>query len=87
MQKFFTERLISQLGASMKPIASYRDSFRTLLEFAEIQCGVTSTDMDIPDIDAELVANFSEHVETERGNSLESRNVRVGAIRSLFRNC
>ena len=47
VQKFFTERLISQLGASANTIASYRDTFRLLLEFAEAQCGLASTDMDI----------------------------------------
>ena len=85
VQKFFTERLISQLGASPNTIASYRDTFRLLLEFAEAQCGVESTDMNISDIDAELVGNFLEHLETERGNSAKSRNIRLAAIRSFFR--
>ena len=85
VQKFFTERLISQLGASANTIASYRDTFLLLLEFAEAQCGVESTDMDISDIDAELVGNFLEHLETERGNSVRSRNIRLAAIRSFFR--
>ncbi len=49
VQKFFTERLISQLGASANTIASYRDTFRLLLEFAEARCGLASTDMDISD--------------------------------------
>ena len=38
-----------------------------------------------PDIDAELVGNFLEHLETERGNSAKSRNIRLAAIRSFFR--
>ena len=41
--------------------------------------------MDISDIDAELVGNFLEHLETERGNSVRSRNIRLAAIRSFFR--
>ena len=86
VQKIFTERPINQLGASTNTFASYRDSFRLLVEFAEVQCGLTSTDMDFPDIDAELVANLSEHVETERGDSVESRNVRLAATRPFFSN-
>ena len=85
VQKFFTERLISQLGASANTIASYRDTFRLLLEFAEARCGLVSTDMDISDIDADLVGNFLVHLETERGNSAQSRNIRLAAIRSFIR--
>ena len=85
VQKFFTERLISQLGASANTIASYRDTFRLLLEFAEARCGLASTDMDISDIDADLVGNFLEHLETERGNRAQSRNVRLAAIRPFIR--
>ena len=85
VQRFFTERLINQFGASANTIASYRDTFRLLLEFAEARCGLASTDMDVSDIDADLVGNFLEHLETERGNSAKSRNIRLAAIRSFFR--
>jgi hypothetical protein len=34
VQRFFTDRLQSQLGASPHTIASYRDTFRLLLAFA-----------------------------------------------------
>ena len=59
VQKFFAERLISQFGASSNTIASYRDTFRLLLEFADVKRRLTSNDMDISDIDSELFANFS----------------------------
>ncbi len=84
VQQFFTERLISQFGASANTIASYRDTFRLLLGFAEARCGRKPTDMDISNIDADLVGSFLEHLETERGNSVKSRNVRLAAIRSFF---
>ena len=41
--------------------------------------------MDVPDIDADLVGSFPEHLETERGNSAQSRNIRLAAIRSFIR--
>ena len=34
LQSFFTDRLLSQLGASPHTVASYRDTFRLLLVFA-----------------------------------------------------
>lgn len=85
VQRFFTERLICQLGASSNTIASYRDTFRLLLNFAVSRRGKQPTDMDISDISADLVGDFLNHLETERGNSVQSRNVRLSAIRSFFR--
>jgi integrase/recombinase XerD len=34
LQRFFTDRLLCQLGASPHTVASYRDTFRLLLKFA-----------------------------------------------------
>jgi integrase/recombinase XerD len=34
VQRFFTDRLLKQLGASSHTIAAYRDAFRLLLQFA-----------------------------------------------------
>jgi site-specific recombinase XerD len=36
-------------------------------------------------LDAPLVSAFLQHLETERGNSAETRNIRLAAIRSFFR--
>ena len=58
VQRFFTERLAGQLGASANTIESCRDSFRLLLGFAEARCGKAATDMDVTDIDIDLVADF-----------------------------
>ncbi len=84
VQRFFTNRLAGQLGASANTIASCRDSFRLLVNFAEARCGKAPEDMDVADIDIDLVADFLEHLETERGNSVQSRNLRLAAIRSFY---
>ena len=34
LQRFFTDRLLQQLGASPHTVASYRDTFRLLLKYA-----------------------------------------------------
>jgi hypothetical protein len=36
-------------------------------------------------LDASLISSFLEHLETVRGNSAETRNIRLAAIRSFFR--
>ena len=84
VQRFFTKRLAGQLGASANTIKSYRDSFGLLVNFAAARCKKAPEDMDLSDIDIDLVTDFLEHLESERGNSVQSRNVRLAAIRSFF---
>src|ERR1700728_1011256 len=85
IQRFFTERLCSQMEASPNTIAGYRDTFRLLLRFATERTGRPPTKLTVDDLDCDLVADFLTHVETERGNSARSRNTRLAAIRSFFR--
>jgi integrase/recombinase XerD len=85
IQRFFTDRLCTQLEASRHTIAGYRDAFRLLLRYASAQLGKPPVKLTVEDIDADLVANFLVHIETARGNSARSRNTRLAAIRSFFR--
>lgn len=85
VQRFFTERLITQLYASPNTIASYRDTFRLLLRFAEVQLGHPPTNLQISHLDATLIGRFLVHCEEERGNSARSRNTKLAAIRSFFK--
>ena len=85
LQRFFTERLVSQLQASAHTVASYRDTFRLLLTYASERLGRMPTDLQVADIDAQLVGHFLSFVETTRGNSARSRNTRLSAIRSFFK--
>jgi integrase/recombinase XerD len=85
LQRFFTDRLCTQMQASANTIAGYRDTFRLLLRFAGEQRGKAPTRLRIEDVDADLVADFLLHVETARRNSARSRNTRLAAIRSFFR--
>jgi site-specific recombinase XerD len=41
--------------------------------------------VDIADLDAPLIGAFLTHLETNRGNSVRTRNARLAAIHSLFR--
>ncbi|NOX96275.1 MAG: tyrosine-type recombinase/integrase, partial [Alphaproteobacteria bacterium] len=85
VQRFFTQRLMSQLHASPHTIASYRDTFRLLLNFASREQGRPPTDLEVADINAEIVGRFLSFVEQERGNTARSRNTRLAAIRSFFK--
>jgi len=85
VQRFFIERLTTQLGASPNTVASYRDTFRLLLKYASDTLGRSPTSLQIADINAELVGGFLSFVETTRANCTRSRNTRLAAIRSFFK--
>jgi integrase/recombinase XerD len=85
LEAYFTERLMQQRQASPNTIAAYRDAWRLLLVFVQDRTGTEPYQLDLADLDAPLVAAFLEHLETERHNSVRTRNARLAAIRSFFR--
>ncbi|MBI4318743.1 MAG: site-specific integrase [Chloroflexi bacterium] len=85
LQAFFTDRLLQQRQASPHTVAGYRDSFRLFLHFAEERLGKAPSDLAVEDIAAPFVGEFLGHLETDRGNSARTRNVRLAAIHSFFR--
>ena len=85
LQAFFTDRLIAQRQVSGHTVASYRDTFRLLLAFAQQRTGTTPCDLRLEDLDAGLVGAFLEHLRGDRHNGARTRNARLAAIRSLFR--
>jgi site-specific recombinase XerD len=84
LQAFFTDRLAKQRQASPRTIAAYRDTLRLLLGFVHRQTGTMPSRLDWDDLDATTIAAFLNHLESDRHNSIRTRNVRLTAIRSLF---
>lgn len=85
LQRFVTDRLITQRQASPHTIAAYRDAFRLLLNFAWQTTATPPWQLDLGQLDADLITAFLQHLETDRGNSPRTRNARLAAIHSLFR--
>jgi site-specific recombinase XerD len=84
LQAFFTDRLMRQRDASPHTIASYRDTFRLFLGFAQKRLKKAPSEIEIEDLDTPFIGAFLEHLEKDRGNSARSRNVRLAAIHSFF---
>ena len=84
LQRFFTDRLLGQLGASPHTVASYRDTFRLLLKFASKHQRCQPSDLKIENLDAKLIGSFLKHLEQDRRNSARSRNNRLSAIHAFF---
>ena len=87
LESFFTDRLLRQKRVSPNTIASYRDTFRLLLRFAEQRTCTRPAQLELTQLDATMIGAFLDHLETERGNSARTRNVRLGTIHSFFQYC
>src|SRR5260370_41106115 len=85
LQRFFTDRLCTQMEASANKIAGYRDTFRLLLRFAGVHRRKAPPQLRIEDLEAELIGDFLVHVETARLNDARTRSRRLVVIRSSFR--
>ena len=85
LQSFFTEHLQSHRRASPQTVDSYRDTFRLLLRFLRQTTGKEPAALHVADFDAPAILNFLDHIEQQRKCQIQSRNVRLAAIRSFFR--
>jgi integrase/recombinase XerD len=85
VQDFFLRRLVAQRGASARTIESYRDAFELLFGFVEARTGKPPSALQLANLDAPLVLDFLDHLETGRGNSVRTRNARLAAIHSFMR--
>jgi len=85
IEAFLREHLVRHRGASQHTCDSYAYSSQSLFEFASQKLKVTPSALRLDQLDAALISTFLQHLETTRGNSAETRNIRLAAIRSFFR--
>jgi site-specific recombinase XerD len=85
IEAFFHKRLIAQRRVSPHTVASYRDTFRLLLVFAQQRINRPPSQLALRDLDPSLVSDFLDQLETKRDNTARTRNLRLAAIRSFFR--
>ena len=84
LQAYFTDRLMGQRNASAHTVASYRDTFRLFVRFAQESLGKVPTLLVIEELDTPFIGRFLDHLEKDRGNGARSRNIRLAAIHSFF---
>ena len=85
LQCFFSDRLMTQRKVSPHTIASYRDTFRLLLRFAQKRLHKAPSLLGLKDLNASLIGAFLDDLEKHRHNGARSRNLRLTAVRSFFR--
>lgn len=84
LQAFFTTGLIGQRAASPHTIASYRDTWRLLLAHIHDTTGTPPQDLDLAQIDAAAITGFLHHLQTDRNNTVATRNIRLAAVHSFY---
>jgi site-specific recombinase XerD len=85
LTRFFSQRLIQQRHVSPHTICSYRDTFRLLLKFAKVRLSKEPCDLEWEEIDTQLISDFLDDLQKNRGIGARSRNLRLTAIRTFFR--
>lgn len=84
LSAFFEQRLTLECGASVNTRDSYAYAFKLLLEYTSNRLKVTPSRLEVEQIDAPMVADFLNDLETTRSNGPSSRNVRLAAIKSFM---
>lgn len=82
---YFQGHLLQARGASPHTVRSYRDTLRLLFAFIAERHHRTVADLSLDDLQSADVMDFLSHLEAKRANTASSRNIRLAAIRSLFK--
>jgi site-specific recombinase XerD len=85
VESFFRDYLQRVRGVSPHTTASYGDTFRLFFIFLGEACGRDVADLGVEHLTVERVLAFLDHLESGRGNSAATRNLRLTAVRSFFR--
>ena len=81
---FLRQRLPVERAASQHTCDTYAYAFQMLFEFASHKLGVPPSDLQLEALDAPLVLEFLEYLQTTRGNGARTRNARLTAIKSFM---
>src|SRR5271169_386860 len=85
LNAFFHEWLGQQRNCSRHTILSYRDTWRLYLRFVAKRGECSVSALKLADLTGEEVLAFLQHVESERRDTIGTRNCRLAAIRSFYR--
>ena len=87
-QQLLSNFLLNELpivhNQSKNTITSYRDTYIQLLKFMIDVKNIKSNKIQVSDFTVEIIIDFLNWIEKEKGNSISTRNQRLAAIHSLF---
>ncbi|WP_211219390.1 tyrosine-type recombinase/integrase [Enterococcus pallens] len=80
---YFSSYLTKFLGCSKKTIESYRDTFVLFFDYLATHERITSDNIKLEDFNEAIVERFLNYLEENRGNSINTRNQRLGCLKSF----
>lgn len=83
LEQFFTEYMPLSSGLSPNTVRSYKHSFRLLFQYIHQAKKKEAGEILFRDLDYETVDGFLRWIETERGCSISTRNLRLSALASF----
>ena len=83
LEQFFTEYMPLSSGLSPNTVRSYKHSFRLLFQYIHQVKKKEAGEILFRDLDYETVDGFLRWIETERGCSVSTRNLRLSALASF----
>lgn len=81
---FLSKYLPGQKNASVHTIASYRDTFKLFLIFCEAEKSIRSETIMMSDLSKDLIVEYLDWLEKNRGSSISTRNHRLAVLHSFF---
>jgi len=81
---FLHQRLEIERAASQHTRDTYAYAFQLLFDFASKKLGVRPSALQLEQLNAPLVLEFLEDLQTSRGNQAQTRNIRLTAIKSFM---
>jgi site-specific recombinase XerD len=85
VRRFLLDEVVADRNLSLHTQRSYRDTLRLLFGFLAGRHVAEPAQVLTEQITADLVRDFLAHLESQRGNSVATRNQRLAAIHSIFR--
>ena len=82
---FFKEYLPNVVGVSQNTISSYRDTFVLFFYYLKEKHNLNINLLKFDDITCNEVNGFLSYLESERKNSINTRNQRLAAIHSFYK--
>ena len=85
LERFLLEHIVTERNLARNTQKSYRDTFALLLPFVSGKVGKAPDRLSVRDLTSGRVLEFLAHLENDRGCSVQTRNLRLTAIRAFAR--
>ena len=85
LRRFLAEHIVTERNLARNTQLSYRDTFALLIPFLSARARKPDERLAVDDLTSRRVLEFLAHLEDERGCSVQTRNLRLSAIRAFAR--